>query len=95
MNSLFDIIKNRLEKIGISYPLEKEEYSLTYGKIFLETEMIWCGDYIHHLSIESGRGFVGDLLYCRDDTSHNRCTYQLDSKNRLVSKDKTKNQNIK
>lgn len=90
MNNLFDIIKNRIEKIRIAYPLEKEEYSLIYGKIFFDTEIIWCGDYTHYLSIRSGRGFTGDLLYCRDDESHNRCTYQLDSKNRLVSKDKTK-----
>ena len=89
-NRIFDTIKDRLQEIKAKCPIETEEYNLIYGKIFFDTETIWCGDYIHHLSIESGRGFAGDLLYCRDDSSHNRCTYQLDSKNRLVSKIKTR-----
>lgn len=89
MDNPFDIIKNRLEKIKIAYPLEKEEYSLIYGKISFDKEVMWC-EYNDHISIESGRGFAGDLLYCRDYVSHNMCAYQLDSKNRLVSKDKTK-----
>ena len=86
---IFDTIKDRLQEIEVKYPLETQECSLIYGEIFYDTEMIWC-DYNNHLSIESGRSFTGDLLYCRDDVSHSTCTYQLDSKNRLVSKDKTK-----
>jgi len=89
--TLYTYLIERLEKYKSLNPLETEEYSLIYGKIFYDTETIWCGDYYSsHLSIESGRGFTGDLLYCRDDTSHNMCAYQLDSKNRLISKNKTK-----
>lgn len=88
--TLYTYLIERLEKYRSLNPLEREEYSLIYGKIFYDTETIWCGDYTHYLSIQSGRCFTGDLLYCRDDASNNRCTYQLDSKNRLVSKDKTK-----
>ena len=90
LDRIFDTIKDRLQKIKVKCPLETEEYSLIYGKIFHDAETIWCGDYIRYLSIESGRGFTGDLLYCRDDASSNRCTYQLDSKNRLVSNVKTR-----
>ena len=89
-DNLFKLIKDRLQEIKVKCPIETEEYSSIYGKIFFDIETIWCGDWSHHLSIESGRGFAGDLLYCRDDASHNRCTYQLDSKNRLVTGVKTK-----
>lgn len=89
--NLFELIKDRLQEIEIKCPLETEECNLIYGKIFYDTETIWCNyKDIYPLIIESGRGFDGDLLYCRDVKSHNICTYQLDSKNRLVSKDKTK-----
>ena len=90
-DNLFRLIKDRLQETEIKFPLETEECSLIYGKIFYDAETIWCNyKDIYPLTIESGRGFAGDLLYCRDDASHNTCTYQLDSKNRLVSKDKTK-----
>ena len=90
-DNLFELIKDRLQETEIKFPLETEECNLIYGEIFYDIETIWCNyKDIYPLTIESGRGFTGDLLYCRDNESRNTCTYQLDSKNRLVSKDKTK-----
>lgn len=86
MNNLFDIIKNRLEKIGITYPLEKEEYSLTYGKIFFDTDIIW-NERIDNVIIEFGIDSEGDVLYCIDDEKSSSCRYRLDSENRLTTRD--------
>ena len=88
-DNLFELIIDRLQETEIKFPIETEEYNLIYGEISYDTEIMWC-EYNEHLAIEAGRGFNEDLLYCRDDVSHNMCTYYLDSKNRLVSKDKTK-----
>ena len=89
MHSLFDIIKTRLEKIGISYPLEKEEYSLTYGKIFFDSGIIW-NERIDNVIIEFGIDSEGDVLYCIDDSENSSCKYRLDSENRLITSDISK-----
>ena len=90
LNHIFDTIKDRLQEIKVKYPLETEENNLIYGEIFYDIRKIWCGDYSKDLSIQSGGDFARDLLYCRDDFSYNGCAYRLDSKNRLISEDKTR-----